>query len=157
MKKKIEYSALLLFVISTFAYGGFLADAIGLAAQAKPPAYTLKDATAGEQLHAEWVVKVRSLDALRASINAVLVKMDWKVLYARPGRPPMLPAYSFAAVRYPSSDPDKRQGLFIDMDMDGANVTITADWYLVAGPSRPKAEAKQFYDEFFRRLAEALK
>jgi hypothetical protein len=130
---------------------------IFLAAQPKPPAYTLKDAAPGDPLHAEWAVKVQSLDLVQASINLVLIKMDWKVLSAHPGRPPMLPDYSFTAVRYPSADPNKRQGLFIDVEMNGANAAIRADWYLVAGPFRPKAEAKQFYDEFFRRLAEALK
>jgi len=133
-----------------------LGAVVFLAAQAKPPAYTLKDAVAGEPLHAEWVVKVQSLGVLRASINAVLVTMGWQVLSSGLGRSP-LPAFSLAAVRYPSTDPNKRQGLFIDVDMDGANAAITADWYLVAGPARPKAEAKPFYDEFFRRFAEALK
>lgn len=127
-----------------------------LGQQAKPLAYTLKEATADMPLHAEWVVKVRSLGALRASINSVLATMGWQVLDSSTARPP-LPALSMAAVMYPSADPNKRQGLFIDVDMDGATATIMADWYLVAGPSRPKAEAKKFYDMFFAKLDEALK
>ena len=125
-------------------------------AQAKPAAYTLKEAAAGLPLHGEWVVHGRTLNAVQTGINKTLGAMGWKILSASTARPPM-PALSMAAVMYPSADPNKRQGLFIDVDMDGANASIMADWYLVADPSRPKAEAKKFYDEFFAKLAEALK
>jgi hypothetical protein len=126
-----------------------------LVAQAKPPAYSLKDPAAGDPLHAVWVVKVQSLSSLQTAIISVVTLMDWKILVSTNGRLPM-PAFSLSAVRYPSADPNKRQGLDIDVDMDGSNASLMVDWRIVGGP-RPKPEAKQFYDEFFLRLAQTLK
>lgn len=129
---------------------------LGQVAQAKPPAYTLKEAEPGLPLHGEMTVQGKALGVIRTSIGAALTSMGWKVLSEGPGRPPM-PAYSYAAVKYPTSDPNQRQGLFLDLEVNGGKITIIADWYLVAqDPKRPKAQAKQFYDAFFDKVAELL-
>jgi hypothetical protein len=128
-----------------------------LIGQAKPPVFTLsRDSAAKEWCHAQCEVKVQSLDALRASINSVLAVMGWKVLSSDTGRPP-LADLSMSVVRYPSADPNKRQVRSFNVYMDGTNAKITADWGPIAGPSLSKDEAKQFYDEFFTKLAAALK
>lgn len=128
-----------------------------LIGQAKPPVFTLsRDPAAKEWAQVSCTVKVKSLDALRASINSVLAVMGWKVSSSATGRPP-LAVLSMAVVRYPSADPVKRQVRYFNVFMDGMNATIKASWGPIEASSISTDETKLFYDEFFTKLEAALK
>jgi hypothetical protein len=128
-----------------------------LIAQAKPPVFTLsRDSAAKVWAQASCKFKVQSLDALRASINSVLAIMGWKVSSSDTGRPP-LADLSMSVVRYSSADPGKKQAYSFFVYMEGANATIKANWGPVTASSLSTDETKQFHDEFFTKLAAALK
>jgi hypothetical protein len=129
-------------------------------AQAKPPAYTLVEPTPDMPLHAELLVPGWDVDQMVSKTNLVLLKMvmgGWTVVSSRKGSGRLFPLYSWSLEEYPTTDPN-RKGLFIRLDKEFFSLKLTVDWYRVAQePKRPKAQAKAFYDEFFRRLADAMK
>lgn len=117
--------------------------------QTKPPAYRLR----GGQV--ERTLPGYSVAEVKAAILKALALMDWKVVSedAETG------GVNATKNLPPDFDPLKRPHVFVGAATELGDVQIAGLWYIgqKGHGSSPKVEARQFWDEFFGKLAEALK
>jgi hypothetical protein len=119
-------------------------------AQNKPPTYRLWGGN-----NAEWKGPGYSLDEVRSAVLKTFEGMDWKVLDMTND-----PWTVSATKNLPADfDPSKRPHLAAIVAMKAGDAAIMASFYIGhKGQGKSViAEAKQFYDEFFAKVAEALK